>query len=359
VSVLTRYLVGQYARALLACLAVTSSVMFLLELFEKLGSLGPYEASPGVVSAYLALKIPGIVVDAYPATALLAVLLSLGLLARRGEMLALRACGVSRWRLLGPLLVAAFALSLLMLAWCERVVPTTSSRSRFIRDNVIKQRDIQGFHGVASIWMQSAAGFVTVDYYDADTAMLYGLRIFDTDPAMRLERIVEASTASWRDGRWELAGASVKQLGPGASVTVRPLAPDEIALTEPPVSFEKRRPKPKELSYAALGTLIETLAARGLPVEEFRVERQMKLAWPLSGVVTMLIGFPLAVGGGRRFGLAYNVAIGLAVGFAYWAVLAVCVAGGKTGGINPTVAAWAPNGVFAALGLILCTRRDV
>ena len=105
--------------------------------------------------------------------------------------------------------------------------------------------------------------------------------------------------------------------------------------------------------------MIGTLEKRGLPVDEFRVERQAKLAWPLSGIVTMLIGYPLAVRGGRRFGLAYNVAAGLAVGFAYWAVLAVCLAGGKTGGLDPTVAAWAPNAVFAVVGCLLCTRRDV
>ena len=85
----------------------------------------------------------------------------------------------------------------------------------------------------------------------------------------------------------------------------------------------------------------------------------MKLAWPLSGVVTMLMGYPLAVRGGRRFGLAYNIAVGLVVGFAYWAVLAMCAAGGKTGALGPAVAAWAPNGLFAALGCVLCMRRDV
>jgi LPS export ABC transporter permease LptG len=359
VTVLTRYLVAHYVRALLGCLALATTVMFLRELVDKLASLGAYDATAGAVTAHLVLKIPSIVVDAYPATALLAVLISLGLLARRGEMLAIRALGVSRWRVLAPLVVAALGVSLVMLAWCERVVPATSSRSRLIRDNVIKQRDTQGYHGVSSIWLQSTTGFVTADFYDADAATLYGLTVFETDADMRLRRIVQASTANWRDDAWQLVDASVKDIGPGATVTVRALAAGETVLTESPASFEKRRPKPKELTYRELGALIDTLAARGLPVEELRVDRQMKLAWPLSGVVTMLVGFPLAVRGGRRFGLGYNVAIGLVVGFAYWAVLAMCAAGGKTGALAPIVAAWAPNGVFAVIGCLLCMRRDV
>ena len=196
-------------------------------------------------------------------------------------------------------------------------------------------------------------------FYDPDAGVIYGPTIFETDAELHLRRIVEASTATWQHDRWQLAGASVRELGPGATVAVHALADNEVVLTEPPASFEKRRPKPKELTYSEMNTLIGTLEARGLPVDELRVEREMKLAWPLSGVVTMLMGFPLAVRGGRRFGLGYNVAVGLVVGFGYWAVLATCAAGGKTGALDPIVAAWAPNGIFAALGCLLCTRRDV
>ncbi len=358
-TVLTRYIVGQYLRAFLACLAIATLVLFVVELFEKLGDLEPYSTTSRTIVTYVTLKVPSFVADAYPATALLGTLLSLGLLARRGEMLALRACGVSRWRVLTPLVVSAFLVSLAALAWCERVVPAASGRARLIRDNVIKQRDTHAFRGVSSIWMQTAAGFVTVEFYDDETTTLHGLTVFQTTPTMRLERIVEAPRARWQDDHWVLHDATLKRIGPGATVAVGPLASGEFTLTEPPVSFEKRRPKAKELTYRELGALITSLDARGLPVEELRVERHLKLAWPLSGLITMLVGYPLAVRGGRRFGLAYNFAAGLAVGFAYWALFAVCVAGGKSGALPPAVAAWLPNGAFAAIGLALCARQDV
>ena len=358
-TVLTRYIVAQYLRALIACLAIATLVLFVLELFEKLGNLEPYAAAPGAIAAYIALKIPGFAADAYPATALLATLLSLGLLARGGEMLAMKACGISRWRVLAPLVASACVVSLVALAWCERVVPLASTRSRLIRDNVIKQRDTHAFRGVSSIWMQSDAGFVAAEYYDHETTTVYGLTVFQTNPSMRLERIVEATSAHWQDDRWVLSNPTAKRVGPGASVALSALDANAFVLSEPPSSFEKRRPKPKELTRRELGELIATLDGRGLPVDELRVERQLKLAWPASGLVTMLVGFPLAVRGGRRFGLAYNVAAGLAVGFAYWAVFAVCVASGKTGALAPVLAAWLPNFAFAAIGLALCARRDV
>jgi lipopolysaccharide export system permease protein len=359
VSVLSRYIAGRYLGVLALCWGSAGLALFLLEVFEKLGSLSKDQASAGAIATYLALKIPRLLIDAYPATALLAVLVSFGLLARHNEILAVRACGISPWRLAAPVLVAATAVSLVALAWSERIVPAASERARLIRENEIKQRDTHGFHGSTSIWVQSVVGFVRADHYDSQRSTLYGVSIFDTDPALRLRRIVEAPLARWSGDVWQLDNASVREIDPAGSVRQRPLGPAEIRLTEPPVTFEKRQPKPKEMTYRELSRWIRDLEARGVPVAEYRVERHLKIAWPLSGIVTVLIGFPLAVRGGRRFGLGYNVAVGLLVGFAYWFVFAVSTAGGRGETLAPVLAAWAPNAIFAAVGAALFKLRDV
>jgi lipopolysaccharide export system permease protein len=53
------------------------------------------------------------------------------------------------------------------------------------------------------------------------------------------------------------------------------------------------------------------------------------------------------------------VAVGLLVGFAYWFVFALTTAGGRSGAIDPALAAWAPNVIFATVGLELFKLRDV
>lgn len=358
-TVLSRYIAGQYLRTLGLCWGSAGLALFLLEVFEKLGSAADAQAPISAVATYLMLKIPRLLIDTYPATALLAVLLSLGLLARHNEVVAIRTCGISPWRLAAPLLVTATAVSLVVLAWNERVVPAASERARLVRENEIKQRDTHGFHGGTAIWVQSAVGFVRADYYDAGRATLYGVSIFDTDAALRLRRVVEVPVARWVGDGWQFDRVSVREIGADGSVRQRAAQPREIRLPESPVTFEKRQPKPKEMTYAELSRSIRDLEARGLPVAEYRVERHLKIAWPMSGIVTVLIGFPLAARGGRRFGLGYNVAVGLVVGFAYWFVFAVSTAGGRSEGLDPALAAWAPNAMFAAIGIALFKLRDV
>jgi lipopolysaccharide export system permease protein len=53
------------------------------------------------------------------------------------------------------------------------------------------------------------------------------------------------------------------------------------------------------------------------------------------------------------------VAVGLLLGFAYWFVFAVSTAGGRGETLSPAVAAWAPNALFATVGLALFKLRDV
>ena len=56
---------------------------------------------------------------------------------------------------------------------------------------------------------------------------------------------------------------------------------------------------------------------------------------------------------GRRFGLGYNVATGLLMGFAYWATLAFGVSAGRLGLVPPVLAAWSANVLFASIGALL------
>jgi lipopolysaccharide export system permease protein len=77
----------------------------------------------------------------------------------------------------------------------------------------------------------------------------------------------------------------------------------------------------------------------------------------MSGLIGVLLGFPLAIRGGRHFGLGYNVAVGLVTGFAYWATLAFTVSAGRLGLLPPAVAAWSANAVFAIVGVSLYAAR--
>jgi lipopolysaccharide export system permease protein len=357
-SIIARYVVTRYLRILGLTMLATTGLIVVVDFFERIGRLQRYDPTFAALAGYFLFRIPSLVTEVYPAASLLAVLISLGLLARHREVLALRACGIGTWQLAVPLVLVSALISFGVLVWNETVVPPTASRSRTINDFVIKKKTFRGYFNASSLWFQGPRGFYNVDYFDANRNALYGLTLYEADPSFRLNRIIEIPAAQWRGDHWDIREGTVKNLGPNGEIIVRPLEPGEFELNETPRDFSQRRRESEEFSYAELKRQVDVLRAKGLDASEYLVDLYLKLAWPFSGLVTVLVGFPIAVRGGRRTGLARNIGIGMAIGFGYWATMAVAVSAGHTGGLPPVAAAWAANGIFALFGATLYMGRE-
>ena len=351
-SIVARYLLGQYLRVLALTMIAATTLFLVVDAADRVTSYSQYAPTAGSLLRYYVFRLPRVLTDVYPAVSLLAVLLSLGLLERRRELMALRACGVGPWQMSAPLLGAGVLVSVVAFLWNETIVPPTAAEARRTREVVIKKRQNFRLLDAHSIWFQSREGFVNIDYYDATQETLHGLHLYVADD-FRLRRIVEVPTASWRDGTWHMAEGTVKEFDPAGGVTARPLRPDDIRFLEEPSDLAKHRPNPEELTLAAVRDRIKIVEARGLDAAELRVDLHAKFALPLAGLVSVLVGFPLAARGGRRFGLARNVSLGLVTGFAYWVTMAVAMAAGRAGMLPPAFAAWSPDVLFGGAGALM------
>ena len=347
----SRYLALQYLRGLAVCLFVGTGLFLVLDFFQRVNHLARYDPTPATLVMYFASRLPMMITEIYPAAALLAVLLAVGLLNRHREILALRACGFSNWQLASPVIAASMLVSFALLAWTEVVVPPSAVRYREINDIVIKKKVARGLYNSSSLWFQSVGGFVHVDYFDAHAEILHGLTVYDADPEFQLTRILEVPEARWANGRWEMPTGTVKLVGADGGVTIRDLLPGELALTETPRDFARKRHSAREMSFFGLRRKLDMLRAKGLDATDLRVDLQIKLALPFSGVISALMGFPLAVRTGRRAGMGYTLAFGLILGLAYWVTMGVALSAGRAGVLPPVFAAWAANALFAALAV--------
>jgi lipopolysaccharide export system permease protein len=357
VSTVSRYLVGAYLRAFVLVLLFGTALFLVVDLVDRLADYAEYSPTPASMATFYALRLPRILTDVYPAVSLLAVLTSLGALARRREILALQACGVSDFQLAAPLLAAAGLISVAVFAWSELVVPPTAAEARRVKDVVIKKNRDMGMLDARSLWFQDAQGFVNIEYFDALHDTVHGLSLYVVDDRFRLRRIVEVPSATWRGGRWEMGPGKVREVASDGAVSDRPLQAGDLRLDDAPSALAKRRPHAEEFTVRELRRRISNLEAKGLDADPLRVDLHAKLALPLSGVVSVLLGFPLGARGGRRFGLGYNVTVGLAVGFAYWVALAIAMSAGRIGVLPAPVAAWSANAIFACAGLLLARSR--
>ena len=91
------------------------------------------------VSEYVALRIPGKVVEFMPLAVLIGTILSLGGLASNSEIIAMQAAGISVVGLLRSVIFSAMLLAVLTFVMADAVVPTSETTARAIRSSAISR----------------------------------------------------------------------------------------------------------------------------------------------------------------------------------------------------------------------------
>lgn len=355
-SLLARHLVGLYLRTFAMCLGGGLTLLLVIEFFTRIGDLASYDSNPALVAAYFALKTPKWLVEVYPAASLLAVLLGIGSLVRTNEVVALRACGVSLARIGRPLVATTFVLSLVALAWSEIVVPPTAARARAIKDIDIKGMASRGQLDATSLWLQVPEGFLNIDYFDATNNVLKGITLHGLDSGFRLTRLIEIPEARWDGQAWKYDNGAVRDFDADGGLLYTPLGDRKVELGGSPAEFRRKAPRSDEFSFRQLSQRIRTLEAKGFDPAGLQTDLQFKFALPLSGIITVLLGLPLALRGSRRGGSAQHIGTGLGVCFLYWLLQALTVSAGHAGTLPPAVAAWSANAVFLLVGTLLALR---
>ena len=125
-----------------------------------------------------------------------------------------------------------------------------------------------------------------------------------------------------------------------------------IALDETPDDFKRPVSEADKLNYAELERQIAELSRSGFDVLDLKIDLQNKLSFPLTCLVMALVGLPFAFSVGKR-GALYGVAVGLAIGLAFWGALGLFTQMGRYEILPPVLAAWGPNLLFGAGGAYL------
>jgi lipopolysaccharide export system permease protein len=124
---------------------------------------------------------------------------------------------------------------------------------------------------------------------------------------------------------------------------------------ETPTQLMASPKAPKDMRYQELGRYIRALERSGSDVNTIKVERALKIAIPITCIIIALFGAPLATST-QRGGAAWGIGLSLGVTVAFLIAIQLTKAIGGEGVMNPDLAAWLPNSLFAVGGVFLLAR---
>lgn len=357
-SVTHRYLVRECIAVLIPVVLAFLIIYLIVDFFERFDILLRSHADPRSAVRYFLFKIPLILTQIMPPAVLAAILLSLGMLSRRNEIVALRASGISLMQTAFPLLLLAGAMSLATLLWNETVVPYCTRACQYINNVEIRKRPQRGILSERGIWYHGTDGFYSIDQIDPRREALLGLTIYQTGGNFELRRIIEVKAARWTGGGWLCSGTFEHAIGDDGQVTTRELPSDESVIHETLGDFLEVQREPAELSYLDLRQRMRDLSRKGIDPSTYLVDLHMKLSVPFTALVLACVAIPLAGRVMRHPSIAATVGVGLILGFGYWVLLALSNALGQSGVLPAVVSAWAANVMFLLLGCGLFLRFE-
>ena len=338
---------------------VTLIAIFLIfTSFELWRFITPAKEGLSLLARYLLFLLPLATVQLLSASLLIAVLMTYALLARRSEAIAWWAGGQSVYRLLVPGIFFSLLIGLTIWLVQEKVLPQANLKQDALRSQ-IRGGVARAMTRVGRQWLASAStkhGRLYAYELDEEQGSLIEPAIYEFDAeGVHLSRIISGKQGIWQgEGSIEVREAKVIELD--RALTGQQDSESRIIEgAEPSDAFKLKLNKPAHLSSGELSDYIKTVRPSGRNVTPLLMALQRKYAEPHTAWIMALFGIPLALAFGRRSAVA-ALSSAVAIGLAYWGVTGIFQQLGEYGLLSPTVAAWSPLLLFAALGVYLLTR---
>ena len=336
-------------------LATFLILVLVFTLFELLGDILRNRVPALVVVEYLVNVTPYLLYSVAPLVMLLAVLVTFGLMQRSNEITAIKATGISIYRIVTPVIVAAAVLAVGLFFADQFYLPRTNKRQEALH-NQIKGKPAQTYLRPDRKWIFGQNNDIYYyQFFDPDHDQFGNITVFQLDKAnFTVTRRIHADRAHWADNlnRWVYEKGWERKLQ-GAAIAENGYRPFDVStfpeLPETPAYFKKEVKQYSEMNYEELHRYIRDLQQSGFDVVRLRVELNKKLSYPLITLIMAVLAIPFAVSAAKK-GAITGVATAVIIAIVYTVVSRWFEAMGNLNQLPPALAAWSPDLIFALVG---------
>jgi len=352
---LDRYLIREQVLSLLAGLLFFVAIFIVVDIFEKLDSFLDNKVPLPVVVHFYLVSIPSIVTMVLPMSMLLSCLLALGQIGRHNELTAMQAAGIGLTRIVMPLYVFSFLVCVGVFFANETLMPHLNAVRNKIYRGDIKRENLEGATVRTNLaYLGTEGRTFLIRSYNIPEKTMREVVIQEIRQHTLVGRI-DAETATWEKDHWVFHEGFTRRFDKNGEYASHFKELSISGLQETPQSFERAEEDPKALSYWELEKYIQRLRQSGSRIQKYLVELYLKISFPLTNFIVVLIGTALAIRV-RRGGLAINFGLAVFISFVYYAIIRIGQAFGHSGTLPPVLGAWLGNIVFGVLGLELLRR---
>ncbi|MCX6354283.1 MAG: LptF/LptG family permease [Candidatus Aureabacteria bacterium] len=353
--ILDRYFIREFLIPLCLCLAAFFLVYIIYDLSAHLDDYIEYKIPIAELAAYYVIQLPMVMVQLIPLSILLAIVYSIGLMSRHSEITAMRAAGISIYRIMKPFLGVGIIFTLLLLYLNEEFAPRAYSKSERLIEEYSHKQEKQQLRSIA--FFNPLAERTWMGQWIPGEGTLNNITIRNLHNRQVAEKI-SAQKASYLDGEWWLFDGAIQEYDARGRIRGKEdtFSKRRFPFNEKPEDFLSSQKDSLSMNYRELSQNMAFYPPNSDIYGRKLVDLHYKIALPFVAITIVLLAVPLAMRASHG-GAAGSAGMSIALGISYYAFLMVSLAMGRGGHLPAWFASWLPNLLFSSVGAVLIYRN--
>lgn len=359
-TVLDKYILRQIVETFIMGVFVFTSIIFASDTFITLiKQISLFGIPFHIALLMIILNLPSVVVMTIPMGILLSTVMTLNKLSLDSEITVLRACGIGINRIAKPIFIFSVIMCICSFVINETIVPVATKYSKDLALWSLSQKHVPDGKENFVFKEINSDGVLKRLFYvgNCKDDILYNITVLDTSKEDTIQ-VLQANQGQTTPSGWDFQKGAVYTIGDRGNVLNTTLFETSNVVFGLDLSKQLNKNLAKEMNFSKLLKYI----AKGLNKfdEEDRnkivIELFDKLALPITTIVLVLVGVPLAITPPRvRYNRGFLFSI--LIIFAYYLIRALSISFGEAGAILPFFAAWLPNIILAIFGAIMYYKK--
>lgn len=358
-TILDRYILRQVIEMFIAGVFIFTSIIFASDTFITLiKQIALYGIPFKVALMIIILNLPSVFVMTIPMGVLLATVMTLNKLSLASEITVMRACGIGLNRIAKPIFIFALIMSITSFAINETVVPITTKQSKDLALWALGQKNIpEGKQNFIFKELNDKGSLKRLFYVgNCKHKVLHNITVLDMSKDDTIQ-VLQAQDGSTSPAGWEFNRGAIYTVAQEGKILNTTFFEKSVAQFGIDLSNELKQNVAKEHNFVSL---IKYMMKHKNQIEADRniylVQLYDKIALPITTIVLVLVGVPLAITPPRvRYNRGFLFSI--LIIFTYYLIRALSISFGEAGSISPFFAAWMANIVLVTLGTFLYYKK--
>ena len=335
-----RYVVREHLAFMAIGLAVAAVLFVMIDLLQTLDRYLRVKPPLFYILEHFVYRLPAALHDGMPIVMLVATIFLFLTLNRYQELTALKAAGISLYRVSAPVLLLGVVVALGAGLFQELVLPFLNERGEEVDRVKIRGQLPRHLQSRQRLWLRTSdTRFYRVELLAPGTNDLYGLTLLEVDKQFRLTSRLDARRAHWTAKGWELEVGAYRDVGGDGRVQTVPFTTTAIELNDEIDDFTRIQKPVSAMSYRELAEYVTRLEAAGYQAKKYLVELYSKVSFTLVNVIMVIVAIPFAVHSPRS-GRLFGVGLAIAIMAGYLVVHYVAVSFARADLLPPVLAAW-------------------